>query len=574
MSEIKKLKGNNSVSIDRKTINENFEHIHTEVDTVKSTIANKNIEAVSGNVTNESTVPGTTITQALENLKNTVLIPGATGPQGATGVTGVSGATGVTGPTGATGVTGPTGATGATGLDSVLISNNFLIVDATNGNNSTAIKGSLVKKYSTIAGAESIATTGDTILITTIVANEIHLGKNGIRYHFLPGTGVKNTTLVGAIFDDIGKTTSGANPIFFKITGWGDFVSRDEPATRGITIFLYEGSSAEFQCNSSSILDLTGNKSDLGFHFWAQAEYINAAGAGVMTSLKGKVIRDCIGGHYFLSAHSANVVIDVGGNVDVSAVFCQAEGTQLIDLNVGGKITCGYCVNNAYKYFLFVDGLPFFTGSVDTIIGTNTFKVTAKRFEWINSGAAPYSGIHIISVKDFSKDDGAHEFSYVDINVDEILIKSGDQATKNGLFRISNNNNAVSTRIKLDKCKIDIEDGFPLLTFAGTNEKAYLDMMFQDCSIDYKHDSLGASSVILDTRYAMFHLINTRIKVSTQGVTDGYILLDDSSNTDKNVQIDNVVTNAIIPTTLLNYGTAISSNSTGIRSGITDIRII
>ena len=142
------------------------------------------------------------------------------------------------------------------------------------------------------------------------------------------------------------------------------------------------------------------------------------------------------------------------------------------------------------------------------------------------------------------------------------------------MFRISNNNNAVSTRIKLDKCKIDIEDGFPLLTFAGTNEKAYLDMMFQDCSIDYKHDSLGASSVILDTRYAMFHLINTRIKVSTQGVTDGYILLDDSSNTDKNVQIDNVVTNAIIPTTLLNYGTAISSNSTGIRSGITDIRII
>ena len=123
------------------------------------------------------------------------------------------------------------------------------------------------------------------------------------------------------------------------------------------------------------------------------------------------------------------------------------------------------------------------------------------------------------------------------------------------------------------KSKITIDDGFLLMGIAGC-EKAYVDFMFQDCSIDYKHDSLGASSVILDTRYAMFHLINARIKVSTQGVTDGYILLDDSSNTDKNVQIDNVVTNAIIPTTLLNYGTAISSNSTGIRSGITDIRII
>ena len=47
-----------------------------------------------------------------------------------------------------------------------------------------------------------------------------------------------------------------------------------------------------------------------------------------------------------------------------------------------------------------------------------------------------------------------------------------------------------------------------------------------------------------------------------------------SSNTDKNVQIDNVVTNAVIPTTLLNYGVALSSDSSGVRSGVTDIRII
>ena len=126
----------------------------------------------------------------------------------------------------------------------------------------------------------------------------------------------------------------------------------------------------------------------------------------------------------------------------------------------------------------------------------------------------------------------------------------------------------------MDKCKLIVEDGFPLFNIASNNEKDYVDFMFQDCSMDYQHDSLGASSVIIDTRYIMFHIINSRFKVSAQGVTDGYILLDDSSNTDKNVQIDNVVTNAVIPTSLLNYGTAISSNSSGIRSGITDIRII
>ena len=106
MGKIKLLKGNNSISIDRITINENFEHLHTDVDTIKSTISNKNVETVSGKVDNESTVPGSTLTQALESLKdsvdNTVLVPGATGSQGATGV-GATGSVGATGTQGATG---------------------------------------------------------------------------------------------------------------------------------------------------------------------------------------------------------------------------------------------------------------------------------------------------------------------------------------------------------------------------------------------------------------------------------------------------------------------------------------
>ena len=89
---------------------------------------------------------------------------------------------------------------------------------------------------------------------------------------------------------------------------------------------------------SSSILNLDGTKADSGWHFWAQAEYINGAGAGKMASLKGKVKRDVTGGHYFLGSHSGNCNIDVGGNVDISAIFIQAEGCQLIDLNVDGKI--------------------------------------------------------------------------------------------------------------------------------------------------------------------------------------------------------------------------------------------
>ena len=113
MGKIKLLKGNNSISIDRITINENFEHLHTDVDTIQSTITNKNIETVSNKVTNQSTVLGTTVTDALESLKNTVLIPGATGVAGATGADST-----VQGPAGATGAAGATGSVGATGTSS------------------------------------------------------------------------------------------------------------------------------------------------------------------------------------------------------------------------------------------------------------------------------------------------------------------------------------------------------------------------------------------------------------------------------------------------------------------------
>lgn len=448
------------------------------------------------------------------------------------------------------------------------------IVSPSNSNG-TGKPGSLGQPYASIASAENEAKSGDVIFVLETTTNEVNLGKDGITYHFFPGSGVNNTTATGRIFNDNDKTNSGANPLFFKITGQGDFTSRTEQSgTYGGTLYLYEGSSAEFNFRSSTILNLDGTKADSGFHFWAQAEYINGEGSGKMATLKGRVERDVIGGHYFLGAHSGNCNIDVGGNVDISAIFIQAEGCQLIDLNVDGKITCGYSTTQTYKYFASVDRTPWFTGNIDTIAGTNTHKITAKRVEWVNSGVAQVANFNIFNIKEYHDATGTHDFNYVDFIIDELLIKAGDQATQRPVFYINNNNSATYTRIKLDKCKITVEDGFQLFSITSSNEKAYVDFMFQDCSIDYKHDSLGASAVIMDTRYIMFHITNSRFKVSAQGVTDGYILLDDSSNTDKNVQIDNVVTNAVIPTALLNYGTAISSNATGIRSGITDVRII
>jgi len=200
-----------------------------------------------------------------------------------------------------------------TGITSDVVLGDIAYVDYVNGDDTNGQKGYITKPYKTISAAESGVTSGDTIIVTTMQYEEINLGKDQIAYHFLPGTGVKNATTTGKIFTDLTKTTSGANPLFFKITGHGDFTARTEPSvTEGAVLYLYEGSSAEFEFNSSSILNLDGSKADSGWHFWAQAEYINAAGAGKLATLKGRVARDVTGGHYFLGAHSAIANIDVG----------------------------------------------------------------------------------------------------------------------------------------------------------------------------------------------------------------------------------------------------------------------
>tara|TARA_R100000908_G_scaffold31480_1_gene14201 strand:+ start:7098 stop:8750 length:1653 start_codon:yes stop_codon:yes gene_type:complete len=475
-----------------------------------------------------------------------------------------------------------------TGITSDVVLGNIAYVDYVNGDDATGSKGYLTRPYKTISAAESGVTSGDTIMVTTMQYNEIGLGKDEVTYYFLPGTGIINDYAPGRpaiftfrngntandnrMFHDIGKTNNGANPIKFYITGEGDFLSRGDHSDPGGLILLTEGSTVEFNIKSSTLLAPTGNdKAESGAHFYVQSDLVPETYQGF---LKGSVTGDVIGGHYFLGAHASSAVINVGGNVDISAIFCQAEGSHLIDVNVNGKITCGYCIPDGHKYFINVDRVPWFTDNVYAITGTNTFKITAKKLEWINSGAAQVSYFNIINVQEYHDATGAHAFSYVDINIDEIHIKGGDQATQRALFRLTNNNSETYTRLKLDKCKITVEDGFPLFNISSSNEKAYVDVMFQDCSVNYKHDSLAASTVLMPTRYVMFHIINSRFKVSAQGVTDGYILLDDSSNTDKNVQIDNIVTNAVIPTTLLNYGVALSSGSSGVRSGVVDIRII
>ena len=450
---------------------------------------------------------------------------------------------------------------------------NILYVDNVNGNDSTGEKGSLVNKYATISAAESGATSGDTIVVMTMQNEETNLGKNQITYHFLPGTGIKNTTTTGRIFNDNGKTDSGANPLFFKITGWGDFTSRtDQSALWGGTLYLYEGSSAEFEFNSSTILNLDGSKADSGYHFWAQAEYINGAGAGKLATLKGRVSRDVIGGHYFLGAHSAIANIDVGGNVDVSAIFVGAQGCKLVDVNVDQKVTLGYSTTQSFKFFLNVDGVPFFTGNINTIEGTNTINIGAKMVEWQNDGTNQNGIWGIFKIYEYYDNTNTHIRNNVNINIDEILVKDGTQTVQRPFIVSSNMGNDTETVVKFNNCKITIEDGFPFTGIASSSQKDKYNIMFQDCSIDYQSTGFTSGYTIFDTSYVMPHFDNTRFKVSDTS----YEIV--GSTVDKEIAVygGGLFTNGIVPDDTVNINTelAMSADTTNVFSELNNIKII
>ena len=452
---------------------------------------------------------------------------------------------------------------------------NILYVDNVYGDDATGEKGSFVNKYATIGAAELAASSGDTIIIMTMQGNESGLGEDGLTYHFLPGAGIKHTLdYTEKIFDDRGKTSNGANPLFFKITGDGEFTSvTDRNNTWGSTIYLYEGSTCEFEMRSSTIVEyLTGNKTDTGFHFWAQAEYINGAGAGKLCILKGKVKQDVIGGHYFLGAHSAIANIDVGGNVDVSAIFVQAEGCQLIDINVDQKITLGYAPTHTFKYFLNADRVPFFTGNVDTISGTSTINIKAKSVEWQNDGSNQNGLWGIFKIYEWNDNTNTHTKCYINVSVDEFLVKAGTQTVHRPFIVSSDMGNDTETVVTFDKCKITIEDGFPFTGISGSSQKDKYDIIFQDCSIDYQGVTFSSGYTIFDTSYAMPHFNNTRVKVADTS----YEVVGSTVDTEIAVYGGGLFTNGVVPDDIVNINTELpmSADTTNVFSGITNIKII
>lgn len=144
------------------------------------------------------------------------------GPQGCPGI---QGNPGINGTNGINGSTGPTGPTGPSGLSSLFAKAVF--VDATYGNDGTAVKYSLTNKFQTIATALAAAIPGDLIYVFPGTYSEgINFYKDGITYYLSPGV-----LLAGGFSASSGTCTvygkgnigSGFGPNVIDISGTATF---------------------------------------------------------------------------------------------------------------------------------------------------------------------------------------------------------------------------------------------------------------------------------------------------------------------------------------------------------------
>jgi hypothetical protein len=94
-------------------------------------------------------------------------VTGPTGSQGIEGPTGPQGIQGVTGPTGSQGIDGPTGPQGIQGINGSGILGNVLLVDSVNGDDGTAVPGTLPYKTveSAITKINTAGLTGQTVWV-------------------------------------------------------------------------------------------------------------------------------------------------------------------------------------------------------------------------------------------------------------------------------------------------------------------------------------------------------------------------------------------------------------------------
>lgn len=116
------------------------------------------------------------------------------------------------------------------GLSAVILTNlylgNTLWVDRANGNDLSASRNDMVRRFQSIGAAKTNALSGDLVMVLPGTYNEYNLAKSNISYYFHSGSTVSNvaasTGTAYGIFDD--RAPGAAGPM--EVSGFGTFIFR------------------------------------------------------------------------------------------------------------------------------------------------------------------------------------------------------------------------------------------------------------------------------------------------------------------------------------------------------------
>ena len=448
-----------------------------------------------------------------------------------------------------------------TGITTTIKTGNILYVDNIYGNDSTGEKASLVNKYATIAGAESGATSGDTIMILTMQTNETMLGKDGVTYEFMAGAGITNTgKLTPNISDNVYPmfTDDGKGAINFTVIG-GNFnglLGLDSwTSNQGHACFyLREGGSITFDINN---IYIEGN--ERGWCLWSQAG----------SSLVGNIRKDASAGNYFLGCLTrGSAQVTVGRDVYAGAIFLQAEEAEDVHIKVGNKITCGDSPITGFKYLMGVDGKNFFDPNpVDNVEGTNQVTVEAKAIVWKHEGATMesfYGIIYLFEMEDVAPD--LHTAVFAKLKCEEFTVEGSGQASRNLLYTAFHRNTTKSVfRFDIGKMYINSD-----ITFANTTftVKDNVDIYFDNTSIEWNSTSVAGGATLIDITNSTWNFNNVRLKLN-----DNTIIPINGTNKDVAIYGGGFYTNGTLPTDLVNIVTEqpLSIDNTNVYDGLTNI---
>lgn len=285
-----------------------------------------------------------------------------------------------------------------------------LFVDSVNGNNGTAISGSLSKPYLTVTAAKTAAVSGDVMSVGPGTFDETQIAKNGVSIEFTGGTTVSKTlTTFVQIIDDI------AGPLVLRAVG---------PATFDVTSSGLGGGPI-FSVNPATVLDLdlfqiisrtagTAGAPCLGHHdggiIRGYVTKLNAPGDASdygraiywegegHLNLTCKTIEGGIAGNsganadnWYITADEYSGSIGVGGPGPTAAAlqdrvwlkFTQAGAPQ-----VAGKSTEAYLLT-ATDIFVYLDDAQKLIGPI-SLAGTNSeFYITAQKHTHASAATVP-----------------------------------------------------------------------------------------------------------------------------------------------------------------------------------------